>query len=123
MVWPLPHGVVAHPRTSGTFGRTLRTLVRESGEWSLTEAVRRCSLLPADIASGAAPAMARKGRLCPGADADIVVFDPATVTDHATYTDTVAPTTGFAHVLVGGERVVRDGVLDPAALPGRPVKA
>ncbi|GAA5166064.1 amidohydrolase family protein [Amycolatopsis dongchuanensis] len=123
LTWPLPPEVVSHPRTAGTFGRTLRLLVRESGALTLSEAIRRCSLVPAEIAAHGVPAMARKGHLQPGADADVVVFDPATVTDNATYTDTVRPTTGFDHVLVNGEPVVRNGVLDPAALPGRPVRA
>ena len=50
-------------------------------------------------------------------------FDPQTVTDNATYTDTTRPSTGFRHVLVGGRPVVRDGELDREALPGRPVRA
>ena len=56
-----------------------------------------------------------------GADADLVVFDPATVTDRATYTS-VAPSSGFRHVLVAGTPVVRDGELLTGALPGRPIR-
>jgi hypothetical protein len=123
LLWPLPADVVAHPRTAGTYGRTLRVLVRETGSLSLMEAIRRCSLVPAEIGAAAAPAMARKGRLQPGADADVVVFDPDTVTDRATYDDTTSPTTGFRHVLVNGRLVVRDGALDVQQLPGRPVRA
>jgi cytosine/adenosine deaminase-related metal-dependent hydrolase len=123
LLWPLPDDVVAHPRTAGTYGRTLRVLVRETGSLSLMEAIRRCSLVPAEIVTAVAPAMARKGRLEPGADADVVVFDPDTVTDRATYDDTTRPTTGFRHVLVNGRPVVRDGELDVNQLPGRPVRA
>jgi cytosine/adenosine deaminase-related metal-dependent hydrolase len=123
MRWPLPPDAATHPRTAGTYARTLRVLVRESGALSLPEAVRRCSLVPAQIVTGVAPSMARKGRLRPGADADVVVFDPETVTDRATYTDTTRPSTGFRHVLVNGQPVVRDGALDTQALPGRPVRA
>ncbi|HYH28806.1 MAG TPA: amidohydrolase family protein [Pseudonocardia sp.] len=121
--WPLPPDAVAHPRTAGTYARTLRTLVRETGALDLAEAVRRCSLVPAQVVGSVAPSMARKGRLRPGADADVVVFDPGTVTDNATYSDTTRPSSGFLHVLVNGRRVVRDGALDTAALPGRPVRA
>lgn len=120
--WPLPADVVTHPRTAGTFARSLRILVREQGLLGLAEAVRRCTLVPAQVVAAAAPAMRRKGRLQPGSDADVTVFDPATVTDRATYTDTTRPSAGIVHVLVGGEFVVRDGALVTGALPGRPVR-
>ena len=120
--WPLPPEVLTHPRTAGTFGRTLRLLVRELGAFSLMEAVRRCTLVPARILA-AVPAMAGKGRLRPGADADVVVFDPQTVSDRSTYAEPTRPSTGFRHVLVAGRAVVRNGQLDVDALPGRPVRA
>jgi N-acyl-D-aspartate/D-glutamate deacylase len=69
------------------------------------------------------PAMRRKGRLSEGSDADLVVFDPETITDQATYSDSTRPSTGIRHVLVNGTVVVRDGTLDTNAQPGRPVRA
>ncbi|WP_342787911.1 amidohydrolase family protein [Pseudonocardia cypriaca] len=122
LAWPLPPRVATHPRTAGTFARTLRLLVREQGALSLPEAVRRCTLVPARIVQPAAPAMRRKGRLQPGSDADVTIFDPDTVSDRSTYTDTTRPSEGIRHVLVGGRFVVRDGVLDTGALPGRAVR-
>jgi cytosine/adenosine deaminase-related metal-dependent hydrolase len=120
--WPLPPQVATHPRTAGTYSRTLRLLVRELGLLTLPEAVRRCTLVPARIVQEVAPAMRRKGRLQPGSDADVTVFDPATVTDRSTYTNTTRPSAGIRHVLVSGRFVVRDGALDTGALPGRPVR-
>jgi hypothetical protein len=120
--WPIAPDLVAHPRSAGSYARTLRWLVRERGLLTLTEAIRRSTLLPAQILAEAVPAMRRKGRVQVGADADLVVFDPATVTDRATYTE-MAPSTGFRHVLVGGTPVVQDGSIVTGVLPGRAVRA
>ena len=120
--WPLPPGASTHPRTSGTFARSLRLMVLEHGLWSWPEAFRRCSFLPARVLDEVAPAMRTKGRLEPGADADLVVLDPAAVTDHATVTDPTRPSAGVRHLLVGGTFVIRDGALDVGAYPGEPVR-
>ena len=119
--WPLPPEAVTHPRTAGTFGRALR-LWRQEGA-PVMEAVRRASLLPAEVLQGAVPAMRRKGRVQTGTDADLVVFDEARVTDQATYAASTRPSSGITHVIVGGTFVVRNGELVPHALPGRPVRA
>jgi N-acyl-D-aspartate/D-glutamate deacylase len=121
--WPLPAAAFTHPRTAGTFGRSLRLLTRESGALELAEALAKCSLGPARLLEGHVPAMRRKGRVAAGADADIAVFDPATITDQATYAASTRTTTGIRHVLVNGTFVVRDAQLVRDARPGRPVRA
>jgi N-acyl-D-aspartate/D-glutamate deacylase len=121
--WPLPPAAFTHPRTAGTFGRSLRLLTRDGGPLDLAEALAKCSLGPARLLEDHVPAMRRKGRLAEGADADIVVFDPATVTDQATYSASTRTTTGIRHVLVNGTFVVRDAQLVHDARPGRPVRA
>ncbi|HYJ68533.1 MAG TPA: amidohydrolase family protein [Nocardioidaceae bacterium] len=120
--WPLPTGGKTHPRTAGTFTKTLRMMVRESATWSWLEAFRRCSYLPARVIEAAAPTARRKGHLGIGADADIAVLDPHTVTDTATYLDPTRSANGVVHLLVNGTFVVRDGDLLPDARPGRPVR-
>lgn len=122
-VWPLPSSAASHPRSAGTFARFLREWVREKRAVSLSEAIRRISLLPAQILEAGVPAMKRKGRLAPGADADVVVFDLESVTDRATFERPARTSTGFSWVIVGGRPVVVDGVFDPSADAGRPVRA
>ncbi|MER7798354.1 amidohydrolase family protein [Microbacterium sp. NPDC096154] len=117
--WPLPPGGQTHPRTAGTFAKSLRLMVREHGLWTWLEAFRRCSYLPARVLDGIAPGATRKGRLSPGADADIVVIDPDRITDQATYLDPTRPSTGVTHLLVNGRFVVRDGDIVADAYPGR----
>lgn len=121
--WPLPGGGSTHPRTAGTFTRALRTMVRETGQWTWLEAFRRCSYLPARVIDPVAPAARGNGHLGVGADADIVVIDPRNVTDTATYLDPIRPAKGVRHLLVAGTFVVREGQLRAGARPGRPVRA
>ncbi len=120
--WPLPPGGTTHPRTAGTFTRALRTFVRELGEWSWLEAFRRCSYLPARVLDFA-PAARAKGHLGIGADADVVVIDPALVSDTATYLDSTSPAVGVRHLFVSGTPVVREGDIVHDAFPGRPLRA
>jgi Amidohydrolase family len=119
--WPLGPGAVTHPRSAGCFSRVLR-LWREDGR-PLSDAIRRCALLPAQVLEASCSSMRNKGRIRPGADADLVVFDPARVTDEATYKNNTRPSSGIRHVLVDGAFVIRDGELIPDARPGRLIRA
>lgn len=121
-VWPLPPGGSTHPRTAGTFAKSLRLMVRETGAWSWPEAFRRCSYLPARVLDFT-PEAHGKGHLGVGADADVVVLDPTAVTDTATYLDPTRPSLGVRHLLVGGTPVVSGGEIVPGAFPGRPLRA
>ncbi len=111
----------SHPRSAGTFSRVLGHYVREVRAITLNEAIRKMSLMPAQRLEGFVPSMKRKGRLSVGADADIVVFDPATVNAGADYLHAKAYSVGMKYVLVGGTPVVRDGQLVPGVHPGQPV--
>jgi dihydroorotase len=112
-----------HPRTAGTYARVLGRYVRERRLLGLSNAIAKMSLFPARRLEERVPAMKRKGRVQIGSDADLVIFDPATVIDRATYKDPAVPSAGIVHVLVRGTRVVRDGQLVPGANAGRPIRA
>ena len=110
-----------HPRGAGTYSRVLGHYVRERGALSLMDALAKMTILPAQRVEGFASVMARKGRVQAGADADIVVFDPATIIDHSTYADPAAPSEGVMYLLVEGTAVVRDGEIVPGVYPGQPI--
>jgi dihydroorotase len=74
-----------HPRTTGTFSKVLGRYVREAHALSLMQAIRKMTLMPAQRLERRVPAMRNKGRLRVGADADITIFDAATVSDRSTY--------------------------------------
>lgn len=111
-----------HPRTSGSFAKVLGRYVREEGVVDLMDALRRMTLEPARRLESRTPAMASKGRIKVGADADLTIFDPATVVDRATYEDPTLPSAGIPWVVVGGQVVVDEGVVTDAR-PGRAIRA
>lgn len=116
-----------HPRYYGTFPRVLGHYVRETRALTLEDAVRKMTGLPAHILG-----LADRGFLAVGMAADIAVFDPATIIDHATYEQPTLPSDGVRHVLVNGRFVLRDGqatgeksgrvLLRGADLPSRPMR-
>jgi N-acyl-D-amino-acid deacylase len=99
-------GAAPHPRTYGTYPRVLGRYVREEDLLTLEEAVRKMTSLPAR-----AMGFQRKGVLRPGADADLVVFDPDTVGSPATYDRPTRHPLGITHVVVNGAVALADGEL------------
>jgi len=116
-------GDFSHPRSAGTYARVLGHYVRDEQALSLMTALRKMTLDPAGRLQAHAPAMARKGRLQPGADADLTLFDPQRVLDQATYVLPARTSAGIAHVLVGGVAVVKDGAVVEDVFPGRAVRS
>jgi N-acyl-D-aspartate/D-glutamate deacylase len=112
-----------HPRSAGTYARLLGNYVREQKVLPLMEAIRRASLAPAQRLEAFTPQMKHKGRLQVGADADLDIFDPATVIDKATFQKPAQYSEGFRYVLVGGIPVVRNGKLDESMMPGQPIRS
>ncbi len=93
-----------HPRGFGAFPRLLGRYVRERGVLGLEEAVRKMTSLAADHAG-----LVDRGRLAPGAYADLMLFDPATVADRATTSDPHALSAGIERVWVNGRAVFASG--------------
>jgi len=111
-------GELGHPRDAGTFCKILARYVRELRTVTLLDAIRKMSLMPAQRLEKATVSARRKGRMQEGADADIVIFDPAAVTDRATYEHPKEHSTGMQFVLVNGVPVIAKGALVPGVLPG-----
>lgn len=112
----LDRGSKPHPRAWGTYPRVLGKYVREEGILSFEDAIWRMSGFPAQKF-----ALKDRGEIRPGAFADIVLFDPVTVIDRATFEDPRNGPDGMPHVLVNGEFIVRDGK-HTGARPGRALR-
>ena len=112
-----------HPRTTGTFSKVLGHYVRETHSLSLMQAIGKMTLMPARRLERRVPAMRNKGRLRVGADADMTIFDAATVIDRSTYREPSLPPIGIQHVIVNGVSVVANGRAVEGVAPGRPVRA
>ena len=105
-----------HPRAYGSFARVLGKYVRDEKVITLQEAIRKLAALPASNLR-----IDRRGELKTGYFADVVVFDPGKVQDHATFVEPHQYATGMVHVFVNGEQVLKDGD-HTGAKPGRVVR-
>jgi N-acyl-D-amino-acid deacylase len=105
-----------HPRAYGSFARVLAKYVREEQVITLEDAIRKLAALPAHNMR-----IERRGELKQGYYADVVVFDPETIQDHATFVEPHQYATGMLHVFVNGEQVLKDGE-HTGATPGRVVR-
>jgi N-acyl-D-amino-acid deacylase len=110
------HGQSAHPRGYGCFARVLRLCVREMGAIPLEEAIYKMSGFPAERFR-----ISERGFVRPGFGADVVIFDPATVADRATWEEPRLEPVGIDRVIVNGQTVVLNGK-PTGALPGRVIR-
>jgi len=120
--WPLPEGAFSHPRSNGSFAKTLRVYVRERGILSLSDAIKKMSLLPAQILEDSVPQMKKKGRIQLGMDADLAIFDIDEVADKGSFSKPNQAAVGFDYVIVDGEFVVYKGKLKTDAAPGKAIR-
>jgi cytosine/adenosine deaminase-related metal-dependent hydrolase len=112
-------GAEGHPRNAGTYSRVLAQYVRQKGTLTLMDALRKMTLMPAEMLERSTAAARLKGRLQEGADADIVVFDAGTISDRSTFQKPMEPSVGVRYLVVAGIVVVDDGKIAADAFPGR----
>jgi len=113
---------IGHPRGTGTFARFLGRYIREHRIVTLMEGLKKITLLPTQRLERSVPEMKKKGRLQVGADADITVFNPDTITERATYKQPYLYSQGVQHVIVNGVPVLQDGKIISSVSPGRWMK-
>lgn len=111
-----------HPRSAGTFTKVLRQYVREEKALTWMDAIAKMTLMPAQRLEKRVPAMRNKGRIRVGADADLVVFDPAVIRDRATYEKPALASEGVRYALVNGVLVIDGGNLVPGVYPGKGIR-
>jgi N-acyl-D-aspartate/D-glutamate deacylase len=112
-------GAREHPRGAGTHAKLLARYVRDQKTITLSDAIRKMSLMPAQRLEKATPDAKRLGRLQEGAQADIVVFDAQAIRDRATFKTPGEPSVGVRYLVVAGTLVVDSGQIVEDAAPGR----
>lgn len=117
----MPYAPLAHPRTAGTFSRLLGKYVREEKVIDLNTAIEKITLLPAKRLEEIAPIMRFKGRIQIGADADITIFNPNTITDKATFEKGLEFSKGVEFVIVNGVIALKNGKTVDNTFAGQPV--
>ncbi|MGE0554611.1 MAG: amidohydrolase family protein [Gemmatimonadales bacterium] len=120
--WPLPETAWAHARSASNFTRAIQKYAMEWQLVSLMDVIRAAALHPALVLEETVPQLKNKGRVKLGADADLIVFDPAQVRFNATQERPAQISTGMEYVLVNGTLLIDQGRLDPTAHPGQPIR-
>jgi dihydroorotase-like cyclic amidohydrolase len=119
----LEPGFNNHPRASGTFARTIGLYVRKQQVISLSDAIAKMSLMPAQRLEKQAPALKKKGRIAKGMDADIVVFDYNKISDQSTVARPDIYSTGIEYVLIDGQVAMDEEGIHKNVRAGQPIKS
>jgi N-acyl-D-aspartate/D-glutamate deacylase len=119
----LEPGFNNHPRASGTFARTVGLYVREQGVISLSDAIAKMSLMPAQRLEKQAPALQKKGRIARGMDADIVIFDYEKISDKSTVERPEIESAGIEYVLINGQVALDKQGIHKDIRAGQPIKS
>ncbi|HKU24258.1 MAG TPA: amidohydrolase family protein [Candidatus Sulfotelmatobacter sp.] len=114
-------GAEGHPRNAGTYSRVLAQYVREKKSLTLMDALRKMTLMPAQMLERSTPSAKKKGRVQEGADADLVVFDPQSISDRSTFQKPMEPSVGVHYLLVGGAVLIDGGKMVLDVYPGKAI--
>ncbi|MGY0393216.1 amidohydrolase family protein [Bizionia sp. KMM 8389] len=117
------HSPTGHPRGSGTFSRIISTYVNKKGLISINEAIRKMTIMPAQVLENIAPEMKLRGRIQKGSYADLILFDINNVKDNATYTNGFVKSSGMDYVIVNGTILIENGELKKDVFPGEGIKS
>ena len=112
-----------HPRTTGSYSMVLSKYVREQKTISLIDAISKMSFMPAKRLENIVPNMKNKGRIKLGADADLVVFNLNKIINKSTYSNPTAISEGIIHLIVNGNLVIENEIIDSSSNSGKPIRA
>lgn len=113
---------MGHPRSSGTFSKIFAEYVREKQLITLTQAIEKMTLMPAQLLEKFVPEMKKRGRVQVGCFADLCLFDPTTMQDKSTYKRGFEKAEGVKYLLVNGTLLIDDGKLQKDTFPGKAIK-
>lgn len=114
---------LGHPRSSGTFCKTIREYVNEKNLLSINTAIEKMTLMPARVLENTVPDMKLRGRIQKGSYADLVLFDLKKVRDNATYSSGFERSSGMDYVIINGTILIKNGELQAETFPGRAIKS
>lgn len=114
---------LGHPRSSGTFCKTIREYVNERNLLSINKAIEKMTLMPARVLENSVPDMKLRGRIQEGSYADILLFDLKKVKDNATYSSGFERSSGMDYVIVNGKILIENGELQAETFPGKAIKS
>jgi len=117
------YSTLGHPRSSGTFCKTIREYVNERNIISINAAIEKMTLMPAKVLENIVPDMKLRGRIQEGSFADILLFDLKDVKDNATYSNGFEKSSGIDYVLVNGKLLIEKGKLQANTFPGQAIKS
>ena len=112
-----------HPRSSGTFSKTIDTYVKEKKLLSIQTGLRKMTLMPAKVLETVVPEMKLRGRIQKGCYADVLLFDLDNVKDNATYSSGFEKSSGIDYVIINGTILIENGNLVSETFPGKAIKS